>query len=879
MFKAIYLSTSLYLLLAGSSYAAILEVSDDEFGIPSDLFLQVEALGVMENDLLDDESAGESGVEVSLISDVSHGNLVCADNVGLKLCADGSFEYTPDASFDGFDSFQYKATALTGETATGTVILSACSTGAVSTCWHEAAFRAKISGYTDIFREGFEGSVWNSVRAPTEDPTPSNGILSKGISWTTNFPLTNGISTSSGAERSGFYGGYDPTHGDPDIPAPGIFAPPDPTFGPLCIDVPEPIPDACFYHDGLSGSGAALVAVGGYFSDIGGTLGNISVILDADPVLNIGKKTTPAKEFFGVIKTAGFSSFEFREVDGKYGQAIPIYMDDFIIATTAAIPVETNISPVLATIGNQTVDEGMTLEIILGASDSNVDDGWTFSSSTLPTGATIVDNEDGTSNFSWTPDFSRNGVYPVTFTVTDNGFPAMSSFETISITVNDVNRFPVVTSSAEISVIEGDTYSYRLTATDEDVGDTLTYADVSNPALPSWLSFYSANNELRGTAPASEVGSTINVKLQVSDGKDTVNDVFPITVNPVNSAPVADNQNMTTTEDTAVAIILTGSDLDGDPVTFAVGTGPGNGSLSGTAPNLTYTPNANFNGSDSFTYIANDGLVDSAPATVSITVNVVDTDTDGYADDEDAFPNDIDEWLDTDLDGVGDNADTDDDNDNANDDLEQNYNTDGKDDTEWPQPFDDVINTHRTYPDTLALHNAEIIVGCGNNRFCPTQVATKDMAAIWLLKAYEGGTYDPPDPSGAIFNDISTNDFAAEWIEDASTHEIVGTCDASNNYCPHQALTKGYLAKLLLKAKYGIGYVPDTVTTNPFTDIDIGDIDTFGDGTPDADWIVELDNQGYADTCDTNRYCPNQVVTLGDFAKSLARTFNFTTGP
>ena len=86
--------------------------------------------------------------------------------------------------------------------------------------------------------------------------------------------------------------------------------------------------------------------------------------------------------------------------------------------------------------------------------------------------------------------------------------------------------------------------------------------------------------------------------------------------------PVANAQAVTTAEDTALAITLTGTDTDGDPLTFAVGA-PSNGTLSGAAPNLTYTPNANFNGTDSFTFTVNDGTASSAPATVSITVSAV----------------------------------------------------------------------------------------------------------------------------------------------------------------------------------------------------------------------------------------------------------------
>ena len=90
-----------------------------------------------------------------------------------------------------------------------------------------------------------------------------------------------------------------------------------------------------------------------------------------------------------------------------------------------------------------------------------------------------------------------------------------------------------------------------------------------------------------------------------------------------NTAPLATAQSVTTAEDTAVAITLAGTDADGNPLTYAVAAGPAHGSLSGSAPNLSYTPTANYYGSDSFTFKVNDGTVDSATATVSITVTEV----------------------------------------------------------------------------------------------------------------------------------------------------------------------------------------------------------------------------------------------------------------
>ena len=87
--------------------------------------------------------------------------------------------------------------------------------------------------------------------------------------------------------------------------------------------------------------------------------------------------------------------------------------------------------------------------------------------------------------------------------------------------------------------------------------------------------------------------------------------------------PVADPQSVTTPEDTPKAIILTANDPDGDGLSFTVISGPSHGSLSGTPPNVTYTPSLNYYGPDSFTFMASDGFGTSDPATVSIDVTMV----------------------------------------------------------------------------------------------------------------------------------------------------------------------------------------------------------------------------------------------------------------
>ncbi|MCB9148126.1 MAG: tandem-95 repeat protein [Caldilineaceae bacterium] len=87
-----------------------------------------------------------------------------------------------------------------------------------------------------------------------------------------------------------------------------------------------------------------------------------------------------------------------------------------------------------------------------------------------------------------------------------------------------------------------------------------------------------------------------------------------------NRAPVANPQTVATAANTAKTITLTGSDANSDALTYAIVTAPTRGALSGTPPNITYTPRAGFTGSDSFTFRVNDGQVDSDAAAVKITV-------------------------------------------------------------------------------------------------------------------------------------------------------------------------------------------------------------------------------------------------------------------
>jgi uncharacterized repeat protein (TIGR01451 family) len=126
-------------------------------------------------------------------------------------------------------------------------------------------------------------------------------------------------------------------------------------------------------------------------------------------------------------------------------------------------------------------------------------------------------------------------------------------------------------------------------------------------------------------APATNFFGLATIGYTITDGIGGTNSSV-ITVNVTNVPPVANGQSVNTTENAPVQITLTGGDPNHLPLTFAIVSQPPNGALSGLNPNtgaVTYTPNTNFTGADSFTFRVNNGQTNSAPATVNLTVTPV----------------------------------------------------------------------------------------------------------------------------------------------------------------------------------------------------------------------------------------------------------------
>ena len=301
----------------------------------------------------------------------------------------------------------------------------------------------------------------------------------------------------------------------------------------------------------------------------------------------------------------GSDSFTFKANDGAL---------DSSAASVSITVVAVNDAPV-ATTASITTNEDNAKTGTLTATDID-STSLTFAKVASPANGIVTVNINGT--YTYTPNANFNGSDSFTFKANDGS--ADSATATVSITVTAVNDAPA-TSAVSISTNEDNTKTGTLTATDVD-SSTLTYSKIANPA------YGTVTVNTNGTysyTPNANFNGADSFTFKANNGAlDSAAATVSITVVAVNDAPVANAASITTNEDTAKTGTLTATDIDSSLLTFAKVASPANGTVTiNTNGTYTYLPNANFNGSDSFTFKAFDGTDYSTAATVSITVNPV----------------------------------------------------------------------------------------------------------------------------------------------------------------------------------------------------------------------------------------------------------------
>jgi large repetitive protein len=569
---------------------------NDSYTMLGDSVLNVSAPGVLGNDS-DIDSATITAV---LISNPLHGS--------LTLNPDGSFTYTPTALYNGPDSFTYQASdgLLNSTTATVNITVKAINHGPVAN--------------NDSYSTAEDTALTISAPGVLNNDTDSDGDT-----------LTTSIATN-------------PSHGSVTLNANGSF-----TYTPAAN---YNGPDSFTYiaNDGLSNSAPATVSINvtavndapvandddytvnedqQLTVSVPGVLANdtdvendtLTAVIVANPTNGV-ITLNPDGSFVYTPNTNynGIDTFTYKANDGTTSGNIGKVTITINAVNDAPVAVDDTYS----------VNEDATLTITAPGvlvNDSDVDStNLTSSLVAGPTHGTLNLNPDG--SFTYTPSANYNGPDSFTYQATDS--QTNSTTATVNITVTPVNDAPVAqndsyTTAEDTSLVVS---APGVLGNDSDIdGDGLTAIIVANPAHGTLT--LNANGSFTYTPNANYNGPD-SFTYKANDGTaDSGVATVSVTVTAVNDAPIANNDSYTTAEDTALVVAAPGvlgndTDVDGDTLLATLVTGPTHGTLTlSTNGGFTYTPNANYNGPDSFTYEANDSALNSSTATVNITVTPV----------------------------------------------------------------------------------------------------------------------------------------------------------------------------------------------------------------------------------------------------------------
>jgi VCBS repeat-containing protein len=574
----------------------------DSYSTGEDATLTVPvATGVLLNDTDADTNAT---LTATVVATTTHGE--------LTLNPDGSFTYVPAANFNGTDTFTYTVSDGTATSAAATVTIT--------------------------------------ITAAADAPVALNDTFTMAEDGTLTVPVATGVlANDTDAEGSSLTATLvqDVTHGTLTFNADGSF-----TYVP---DVNFNGTDTFTYraNDGTANSNVATVTITisavndapvanneSYASTAGTTLTinatNGVLANDTDLDANAltaavvatttdGTLTLNPDGSFTYVPDEGFTgtdTFTYRANDGTANSA----------EATVTITVGANVPPV-AVLDTYETDEDTTLSVTAAngvlANDTDVNVNQTLTAILVAGPATGTFNLAADGSFTYVPVANASG--PITFTYKANDGTADSSVVTVTINVTAVNDPPVgeakTYDAAEDTQLVVDAANGLLQNATDVEGDTLTAALTGTPV--GGTPVVAADGSFTFT-PAANFTGAASFQYVINDGTDN-SVAYTVTINVAgaNDAPVAASDTYQTATDVELVISAPGvlandTDADGDALTatLVVASGPASGTLTFNADgSFTYLPDSGFRGTDTFSYVVNDGTIDSAPATVTITVN------------------------------------------------------------------------------------------------------------------------------------------------------------------------------------------------------------------------------------------------------------------
>ncbi|MEX2174301.1 MAG: Ig-like domain-containing protein [Pirellulaceae bacterium] len=618
--------------------------ADNGYATDEDTILNVAAPGVLGND----SDADGSPLTATLVSGPTNGT--------LTLNSNGSFAYRPRFNFNGTDSFTYRARDGAADSNVATVTFTVA---AVNDAPRPTPIVTRVTTDEDTAINGqlsavdAENDPFTFTSPPEFAPTHGTVTVNADGTWTyTPAPNYHGndffgyrVTDNQGASEVGVVDITVASVNDAPLAVADAYAVAE--DGSLLIGV-APISRlhmvserGDFIGQGLTWDFIATTALFGARTNFDN---GVEVVVDPPGAVERWSLNfaAPGNAPLAPVVYLGATRFPFQtatepglDVSG-YGRGLNRLKGSFVVHDVAYGAAAGTVTRFAASFIQQGHNFDDTLEPPLhgtitfnstfGAAGGVLENDSDVEGDMLPAAAlvsgpangTLTWNGDGT--FAYVPNPNFHGTDTFTYRASDG--QADSNVATVTITVNPVNDAPVaVDDSADTDEDTAVTIDVRSNDSDLD-GDTLTPVLVGGPANGALVP--NANGTFTYT-PGANFHGTDTFTYLTNDGTDDSNvATVTITVNPVNDLPVANSGSLATNEDTAGSGQLAAADIDGDSLTYSVVVGPAHGGVVVNADGtFTYTPAANYNGPDSFTFWAYDGTVDSNVATVTITVNPV----------------------------------------------------------------------------------------------------------------------------------------------------------------------------------------------------------------------------------------------------------------
>ena len=527
-------------------------------------------------------------------------------NGGVVNNGDGTVTYTPDPGFVGMDTFTYRICDTDG----------ACDSATVTVTVEES--NEPPVANDDTRSTGEDSPVTMDLAANDTDPDgnldpttvtvlsgPSNGSV-----------VNNGDGTVTYTPDSDYSGTDSFTYEVCDTD--GLC---DAATATVTVSA---VPDSPIANDDAETTAEDTPAtwdLSANDSDPDGDLDPTSVTILSGPsegtLVNNGDGTityTPGAHYNGPDTVV----YEICDIGGRCDTA------------TLSITVSAVADDPIATNDARTTPQDTNVDVTVVANDSDVDgdlDATSATTTVAPSNGSTIDNGDGT--ITYVPDSGFTGIDTFTYEVCDGQPVCVTAVVTIDVTPVDV---PPVANPDTESTPEDTPATWDVAANDSDANGDLDPTSLTVLTQPMHGALVNNGDGTVTYTPNPEYSGPDSFTYEICDLNGSCDaTTVSVTVTSVDDPPVARNDSASTPEDTPVDIDLAANDTDPDgdldPTSITILSGPSNGSVIDNGDGtVTYTPDANYSGTDSFTYEICDLAGNCAVAAATVTAQVVAVD-------------------------------------------------------------------------------------------------------------------------------------------------------------------------------------------------------------------------------------------------------------